>query len=114
MTQIESQHQVATAGVMAVIEARMIENGAGERVAPMLAQAVAQRFVRQNQSGDWGETSEDDAKQNDIELETGGRAMSVFRVGDVKVWVISDGVEPRNRKGVNKAYSTTLLLPEEY
>lgn len=65
-------------------------------------------------SGDWGETSEDDAKMNDAAVNDGSMILSVFTLtglGDekLKVWVITDAADD---EGVR--HQTTVLLPEEH
>lgn len=57
-------------------------------------------------SGDWGDIEfEDDKRMNDHAVASGvDRIMSVYKVGDDKVWIITEADRS----------STTLLLPSEY
>jgi hypothetical protein len=56
-------------------------------------------------TGDWGELSEEDRKENQFSLERGFRLLSSYRTnaGDA-VWVITEADRSH----------TTLLLPDEY
>ena len=64
--------------------------------------ALLQRHV----SGDWGDIEfEDDKRMNDHAVVSGvDRIMSVYKVGDAKVWVITEADRS----------VTTVLLPDEY
>lgn len=55
-------------------------------------------------SGDWGEISAEDQRQNDIALVTGGRLHSAFTIGSRTIWIITEADRS----------VTTLLFPEEY
>ena len=55
-------------------------------------------------AGDWGDVPPDDADANEAALSSGGRLLSSYRVGDARVWVITEADRS----------STTLLLPSEY
>jgi hypothetical protein len=81
---------VATPGALAVLEKT------GQN--PM-------EFLTRHVTGDWGEISEEDKKENHFSLEKGFRLLSSYRTtaGD-RVWVITEA---------NRSH-TTLLLPEEY
>jgi hypothetical protein len=62
-------------------------------------------FLSRHVTGDWGELSEDDRKENQFSLENGFRLLSSYttNAGD-RVWVITEADRS----------VTTLLLPEEY
>jgi len=56
-------------------------------------------------TGDWGDVSKDDRKENDLSLEKGFRLWSVFHTDSgVKFWIITEA----NRS------ATTVLLPGDY
>ena len=62
------------------------------------------RILNRHFAGDWGTLDEHDAQMNEEALVTQDRVMSVYLVGEQKVWVITDpGWE-----------TTTILLPEDY
>jgi hypothetical protein len=62
-------------------------------------------FVSRHVTGDWGELSEEDRKENQLSLERGFRLLSSYRTNaNEVVWVVTEG---------NRSH-TTLLLPEEY
>ncbi len=61
-------------------------------------------LLARHQSGDWGQLSNEDWQANEEAIEHGWRIMSVYRVADIKVWVITEADRS----------VTTLLLPEEY
>jgi hypothetical protein len=84
----------------------------GQLVAtPGALQALAEagqspmEFVRRHQSGDWGEISAEDARENDYSLQRGFRLLSAYtlRTG-VRLWLITEADRS----------ATTLLKPEEY
>jgi len=81
---------VATPGALAVLEKR------GQ--SPM-------DFISRHVTGDWGELSEVDRKENLFSLENGFRLLSSYKTdaGD-RLWVITESSRSH----------TTLLLPEEY
>jgi hypothetical protein len=62
-------------------------------------------FISRHVTGDWGELSEDDRKENLFSLENGFRLLSSYKTdaGD-RLWVITESSRSH----------TTLLLPEEY
>ncbi len=62
-------------------------------------------FLQRHVTGDWGELSEDDRKENHFSLEKGFRLLSSYKTnaGD-SLWVITEA---------NRCH-TTILLPEEY
>ncbi len=63
-------------------------------------------YLRRHLSGDWGDLSEEDRKQNDAALKTGeARLFSSYQVApDLKLWIITEWDRS----------VTTLLLPSEY
>src|SRR5580700_2180194 len=63
-------------------------------------------FLSRHVSGDWGELSEDDRKENQLSLKRGFRLLSSYRTSadDTRVWVITEADRS----------VTTILLPEEY
>lgn len=55
--------------------------------------------------GDWGEVSEPDRLQNEEDLKTGERLMSVYTSeGGAKFWIITEADRS----------VTTILMPEDY
>lgn len=61
-------------------------------------------LLRRHQCGDWGELPPEDLALNKQALKDRSRLMSVYMVGDTKIWVITDA----------DWATTTLLLPSEY
>jgi hypothetical protein len=62
-------------------------------------------FVSRHASGDWGDLSEEDRKENEFSLLHGFRLLSSYRLrGGVKLWIITEADRS----------STTILLPNEY
>jgi len=53
---------------------------------------------------DWGDLCAEDKDENDLSLKHGNRLLSSYKVGDEKVWIITEADRS----------STTILLPEEY
>lgn len=62
------------------------------------------QIIARHQAGDWGEMPDDDKLLNDEALHGGGRLMSAYTVGAVKVWIITEADRS----------STCILLPEDY
>jgi len=62
-------------------------------------------FIQRHQSGDWGEVTEEDQRENDFSVTHGFRILSAYRTTrDVRIWVLTEADRS----------ATTLLLPEEY
>ena len=62
-------------------------------------------FLSRHVTGDWGELSEDDRKENQLSVEKGFRILSSYKTNaNEVVWVITEG---------NRCH-TTILLPDEY
>jgi hypothetical protein len=70
-------------------------------------------------SGDWGETTGNDAAMNEEALVTGERICSSYHTSKgLHVWIITDrccGVDPNGRPvGPRTHYCTTILEPSDY
>jgi hypothetical protein len=62
-------------------------------------------FLQRHVTGDWGELSADDRKENELSVEKGFRILSSYKINaDERLWVITEG----------SRCHTTILLPEEY
>src|ERR687897_109964 len=81
---------VATPGALALLRR------AGEDHLPAL--------VERHRSGDWGDVSPEDARENEVSVRYGFRVISSYRVAGERLWVITE----QDRS------ATTLLLPSEY
>ena len=64
-----------------------------------------------HQHGEWGVVSAEDAKANDRAVADGSRILSVYLVGDEKVWVIT---EAESDDAKRQRSSTCMLFPSEY
>ena len=63
------------------------------------------QLLARHTSGDWGDLGQEDKQANDHAVASGHlRVFSAYKVGDDKVWVITEGDRS----------STTILLPEDY
>lgn len=83
----------------------------GQLVATPRAMAVATSagvdpafLLHRHTCGDWGDVDFHDARQNERALTTGARLMSVYRVGEETIWIITEADRS----------VTTLLTPEDY
>jgi len=77
----------------------------GAQEALELAGETPVQFLRRHMSADWGEVSEDDARENDLSVREGFRLMSAYRtVKGEKIWIITEADRS----------ATTILLPSEY
>lgn len=61
-------------------------------------------LLARHQAGDWGEVPKEDAKENQRSLKHGWRILSSYRVGEGRVWLITEADRS----------STCILRPEEY
>jgi hypothetical protein len=62
-------------------------------------------FLARHLSGDWGDLSEEDRKENEFSLLHGFRLLSSYKLRNgTKLWIITEADRS----------STTLLLPDEY
>ena len=55
-------------------------------------------------NGDWGDLSAEDKKENDFSLDKHLRLFSVYKLGKVSIWVITEADRS----------TTTILFPSEY
>ena len=62
------------------------------------------RLLSRHVGGDWGDLATEDIDANQNAISYGGRVFSSYRVGDCKVWVITEADRS----------STCLLMPDEY
>src|SRR5213595_2431571 len=81
----------------------VITPGADEAL--KIAGQTATEFLRCHMSGDWGELSDDDVKENELSLEQGFRLLSRYQTtkGE-RIWIITEADRS----------ATTILLPIEY
>ena len=77
----------------------------GAEEALQIAGQTATEFLRRHMSGDWGELSDDDIKENELSLEKGFRLWSRYETtkGE-RIWIITEADRS----------ATTILLPIEY
>lgn len=65
---------------------------------------------------DWGDTCNEDSKNNEIAIGTGGRLFSVFRkpseldISEDKIWIITEAISLET----GQREMTTVLFPSEY
>ena len=84
---------VATAGVHAMKEENL-----------EFAKFVSDSFLRY-MLGDWGDTCEEGARQNDESVENGERILAVYKFDDyTTIWIITEWDRS----------ATTILFPDEY
>lgn len=70
-----------------------------------LTQEDMLRGIGRHQSGDWGDVSDDDCRENELSLKEGFRLFSVYHSATgVKFWIITEADRS----------VTTVLLPEDY
>jgi hypothetical protein len=62
------------------------------------------KLLDRHRSGDWGEVPPEDAKENWSSVAHGFRIFSSYRVGEGRIWIITEADRS----------STCFLLPEEY
>ena len=77
----------------------------GAEEALQIAGQTATEFLRRHMSGDWGELSDEDVKDNEFSLKEGLRLLSAYQTGKgQKLWIITEADRS----------ATTILLPSEY
>jgi hypothetical protein len=77
----------------------------GAEEALQIAEQTAIEFLRRHMSGDWGELSDEDVKENQLSLKKGFRLLSAYQTGKgQKLWIITEADRS----------ATTILLPSEY
>jgi hypothetical protein len=77
----------------------------GAEEALQIAGQTAIEFLRRHMSGDWGELSDEDVKENEFSLKEGLRLLSAYHTGKgQKIWIITEADRS----------ATTILLPSEY
>ena len=77
----------------------------GAEEALQIAGQSATEFLRRHMSGDWGDLSDEDVKENEFSLKEGLRLLSAYQTGKgQKLWIITEADRS----------ATTILLPSEY
>src|SRR5215212_1041306 len=77
----------------------------GAEEALQIAGQTATQFLRRHMSGDWGDLSDEDVKENEFSLKEGLRLLSAYQTGKgQKLWIITEADRS----------ATTILLPSEY
>jgi hypothetical protein len=77
----------------------------GAEEALQIAGQTATDFLRRHMSGDWGELSDEDVRENEFSLKEGLRLLSAYQTGKgQKLWIITEADRS----------ATTILLPSEY
>ena len=61
-------------------------------------------LLTRHQMGDWGDVSPEDAQENELSVEEGFRILSSYRVGEERLWIITEADRS----------VTTILRPDEY
>ena len=89
--------------------AKQIQFKPGTVVATIGATMVASKeqiiaLVKRHLSGDWGDVDAEDAKANEHAVKWGERMLSSYKIGDEKLWAITE----------SDRSSTTVLTPGEY
>ena len=77
----------------------------GAEEALPIAGQPATEFLCRHMSGDWGELSDEDVKENEFSVREGLRLLSAYQTGKgQKIWIITEADRS----------VTTILLPSEY
>lgn len=77
----------------------------GAEEALMIAGQTGIEFLRRHISNDWGEVSDEDARENELSLKEGFRLLSAYRTAKgQKLWIITEADRS----------ATTILTPDEY
>jgi hypothetical protein len=77
----------------------------GAKEALEIAGQTANEFLRRHATGDWGELSDEDVKENELSLAKGFRLLSRYETTKGEpLWIITEADRS----------TTTILLPIEY
>ena len=77
----------------------------GAEEALQIAGQTATEFWRRHMSGDWGDLSAEDVKENELSLKQGFRLLSRYETANGELlWIITEA----------DLSATTILLPSEY
>lgn len=77
----------------------------GAEEALIIAGQTGIEFLRRHMSGDFGDVSEEDLRENELSLREGFRVLSAYRTAKgQRLWIITEADRS----------STTILLPSEY
>jgi len=77
----------------------------GAEEALMMAGQTGIEFLRRHMSGDFGDVSDEDLRENELSLREGFRVLSAYRTAKgQKLWIITEADRS----------STTILVPSEY
>ena len=69
------------------------------------AQQAPFELIQRHASGDWGDLTDEDKRENDISVKQGYLIFSIYNLkGGGKVWIITEADRS----------ATTMLLPSEY
>jgi len=66
-------------------------------------------LVRRHHSGDWGDLEAEDKRANEDALQSGARVFSSYRVGDDRVWIITNAADDAGNRD-----ATTAMIPSDY
>ncbi len=66
-------------------------------------------LIQRHQSCDWGDLCPEDAELNDAAIEGGSRLLSSYKLGDEKLWIITEATDDNGQRS-----ATTILLPNDY
>lgn len=66
-------------------------------------------FIQRHLFCDWGDVCPEDAALNDASIEDGSRILSSYKLGDQKLWIITEAADDHGNRS-----ATTLLLSSEY
>jgi len=61
-------------------------------------------YLARHVTGDWGDLTEEDKKENDYSVTRSLRILSAYGSGQTRVWIITEADRS----------TTTILLPQEY
>jgi hypothetical protein len=66
----------------------------------------SEALLKRHVTGDWGELSDDDRRENELSVKEGFRILSAYKLPrtGVKLWIITEADRS----------VTTILLPDEY
>jgi hypothetical protein len=70
---------------------------------------TAAEFIQRHVNLEQGDLCDEDHELNSEAVNDGSRILSIFKLGDENLWVISEAADDCGQR-----VATTLLLPEEY
>ena len=70
-------------------------------------------LLGRHQSGDWGEVSPEDARENEVSIREGLRVLSSYPVGSsaTRIWIVTEALRRKWRERVDRTDGIAAAMP---